>query len=207
MADFSVGRISRRGFGRLFSAYGRDSRMDFWIFVALVFGPLIVLQFAMQIVLAFPSMDVLAANARGDAEASRAMFESQMKGMVSAAYASIGIFLIGALLLLSATARRLHDRARAGWWALILPFGLFATGLGQARRTAEAAERLPALMEKMERQPGNPASMIDWVAQANASTHGPDWPAIVGGLLLAWLAIELARAGTDGPNRFGPAPE
>mgnify|MGYP000662093477 CR=1 FL=1 len=43
MADFSVGRISRRGFGRLFSAYGRDSRMDFWIFVALVFGTLNVI--------------------------------------------------------------------------------------------------------------------------------------------------------------------
>ena len=207
MADFSVGRISQRGFGRLFSARGRDGRLDFWIFVALVFGPLIVLQFAMQIVLVLPSTDVVAANAPGDAAASRKMLESQMKGMASAAYASIGIVLIGALLLLSATARRLHDRGRAGWWALILPLGLFATGLGQARRTAEAVERMPALMEKMQRQPGNPASMIDWMTQANASTHGPDWPAIVAGLLLVWLAIELGRAGTDGPNRFGPAPE
>ena len=207
MTDFPVGLISRRGFGRLFSDNGRDNRMDFWIFVALVFGPLIVVQFAMQIVLTFPSMDMLAANAPGDVAAGRKMFEGQMKGMVSAAYASIGIFLIGALLLLSATARRLHDRGRAGWWALILPLGLFATGLGQARRTAEAAERMPALMEKIEHQPGNPASMIDWMAQANASTHGPDGPAIVGGLLLVWLLIELARAGTDGPNRFGPVSE
>ena len=207
MTDFPVGRISRRGFARLFSANGRDNRMDFWIFVALVFGPLIVVQCAMQIVLAFPSMDALAANAPGDVEAGRKMFEGQMKGMVSAAYASIGIFLIGALLLLSATARRLHDRGRAGWWALILPLGLFATGLGQARRTAEATERMPALMEKIEHQPGNPTSMIDWMAQANASAHGPDWPAIVGGLLLVWLLIELARAGTDGPNRFGSVPE
>ena len=173
MTDFPVGRISRRGFGRLFSAYGRDSRMDFWIFVAVVFGPLIVIQFVMQIVLAFPSLDALAASTPGDVEAGRKMFEGQIKGMVSAAYANIGILLIGALLLLSATARRLHDRGRAGWRALILPLGLFATGLGQARRTAEAAERMPALMEQIERQPGDPASMVSWMAQANASAQDP----------------------------------
>ena len=93
-----------------------------------------------------------------------------------------------------------------GWWALILPPGLFAVALGQARRTAEVTEHMSAFLEKIERQPGKPETMVDWMARANVSTHGPDWPAIVGGLLLLWLMIELARAGTDGANRFGPAP-
>lgn len=207
MADFSIRRTARRGFGSLFSVQGRDDRMQFWIYCALVFGPLIAVQFITQIVLTFPSFDTIAAAQPGDVEAGRKIFEGQMRGMVGAAYAAIAIVLFGALLVVSATARRLHDRGRSGWWALILPPGLFAVALGQARRVSEMTEHMPALLEKMERQPGNPETMVDWMAQANISTHGPDWPAIVGGLLLLWLMIELARAGTDGANHFGPAPE
>lgn len=206
MADFSIGRTARRGFGRLFIVKGRDERMQFWIYCALVFGPLIAIQFITQIVLTFSSFDAMAAAQPGDAEAGRKIFEGQVRGMVGAAYVTIGIVMIGAMLVISATARRLHDRGRSGWWALILPPGLFAVALGQARRVSEMTEHMPALLEKMERKPGNPATMLDWVTRANMSTHGPDWPAIVGGLLLLWLMIELVRAGTDGSNRFGPPP-
>lgn len=206
MADFSIGRAARRGFGGLFSVQGRDDRMQFWIYFALVFGPLIAVQFIIQIVLTFPSFDAIAAVQPGDAEAGRKIFEGQMRGMVDAAYTAIAVVMFGALLVTSATARRLHDRGRSGWWALILPPGLFAVALGQARRTAEVTEHMSAFLEKIERQPGKPETMVDWMARANVSTHGPDWPAIVGGLLLLWLMIELARAGTDGANRFGPAP-
>lgn len=207
MAEFSVGRIARRGFGGVLNAHGRDDRMQFWIFCALVFGPLMVVQFVTQIVLTFPSFDTLASARPGDPEAGRRMVEAQMQGMIGSAYANIGIFLIGALLLTAAAARRLHDRGRSGWWALVLPFGLFAVALGQARRVAELADRMPAFLEKMKRQPGNMDALFDWAAQANRSAHGPDWTAIVGGLLLIWLLIELARPGTAGPNRFGPPPE
>lgn len=207
MADVSIARIARRGLRGLIDVRGRDDRMQFWIFCALVFGPLLAVQFAMQIVLTFPSFDTLASARPGDAEAGGRVFEAQMQGMIGSAYASIGIFLIGALLLVAAAARRLHDRGRSGGWALLLPLGLFAVALGQARRVAEAADRMPAFLEKMKRQPGNMDVMFDWVVQANRSAHGPDWTSIVGGLLLIWLMIELARAGTAGPNRFGPPPE
>lgn len=66
---------------------------------------------------------------------------------------------------------------------------------------------MPALLEKMEQLPESPETMLAWVAHTNAPAHSPDWLVIVGGLLLFWLAIELMRAGTDGPNRFGLAPE
>lgn len=206
MAEASMIDLARRGFGRLFDKDGRDTRMQFWIFGALVFGPLIVVQFVAQIVLSFPSFDVLG-SAAGVARQAK-IFEAQIRGMVTASYVNIGIYLLGGLLLTAAAARRLHDRGRSGWWALILPFGLFATGLGQAERVAEAAKRMPAMLAEMERQPAPDAgAMFEWVTKANASQDGPNWLALAGALLLLGLLIDLARAGTAGPNRFGAVPD
>src|SRR3546814_8067789 len=56
MAEYSILNVSRRGFGNLFQTYGRDSRMQFWLFGALVFAPLMTMQFVVQIVLTFPSL-------------------------------------------------------------------------------------------------------------------------------------------------------
>ena len=205
MAEFSIKHIARHGFGGLFQPHGRDSRMQFWIFGALVFGPLIAIQFATQIALTFPSLgDMMAAP--GDGRMNTKIFEAQMRGMITSAYVNIGFYLLGSLLLLTATARRLHDRGRAGWWALILPLGLFSTGLGQAERVAAAAKRMPAMLAEMERQPApDPGAMFEWAVKANVPPGGSDWLAVAGGLLLLGLLIDLARAGTAGPNRFGTA--
>ncbi|MBE1529261.1 uncharacterized membrane protein YhaH (DUF805 family) [Sphingopyxis sp. OAS728] len=204
MAEFSINHIARHGFGGLFQTHGRDSRTQFWTFGALVFGPLIVIQFATQIVLTFPSLGDMAA-ASGSA-GNREIFEAQMRGMITSAYVNIGLYLLGALLLLTAAVRRLHDRGRAGWWALILPLGLFATGLGQAERMAAAAKRMPAMLAEMERHPApDPGAMFEWAVKANVPPGGSDWLAVAGGLLLLGLLIDLARAGTAGPNRFGAA--
>lgn len=206
MAEFSIKHIARHGFGGLFQAHGRDNRTQFWTFGALVFGPLIVLQFATQIVLTFPSLDDMMA-VPGDTGMNRAAFEAQMRGMITSAYVNIGFYLLGALLLLTATARRLHDRGRAGWWALILPLGLFSTGLGQAERVAAAAKRMPAMLAEMERQTApDPGAMFEWAVKANVPPGGSDWLAVAGGLLLLGLLIDLARAGNAGPNNFGAAP-
>lgn len=208
MAEFSIKHISRHGFGGLFHAHRRDNRMQFWIFAALVFGPLIVVQFVAQIALTFPSLDNIGVAVPGDPQIGAKIFETQMRGMVTAAYVNIGLYLLGSLLLLTAAARRLHDRGHSGWWATILPLGLFSTGLGQAERLAGMAKRMPAMLADMERQaPADPTAMFDWAVKANMSSDGPDWLAIAGGLLLLGLLIELVRAGIAGPNRFGPAPE
>ncbi|MEI4505348.1 DUF805 domain-containing protein [Sphingopyxis sp. CCNWLW253] len=207
MAEFSIRHIARRGFGGLFQAHGRDGRMQFWIFAALIFGPLIVVQFATQIALTFPSLDDIAVPPPGEATMNVKIFEAQMRGMITSAYVNIGFYLFGALLLLTATVRRLHDRGRTGWWALILPLGLFSTGLGQAERVAAAAKRMPAMLAEMERHTSpDPGAMFEWAVKANVPPGGQDWLAVTGGLLLLGLLIDLARAGTAGPNRFGSAP-
>lgn len=207
MAEFSIKHIAGNGFGGLFQTHGRDSRMQFWIFGVLIFGPLILVQFATQIALTFPSLDDLAVPAPGEARENAKIFEAQMRGMITSAYVNIGLYLLGALLLLTATVRRLHDRGRAGWWALILPLGLFSTGLAHAERVAGAVKGMPAMLAEMEKQTApDPRAMFDWAVKANASPGGPDWLAVAGGLLLLGLLIDLARAGAAGRNRFGAAP-
>lgn len=204
MADFSIERIARRGVGSLLDPRGRDDRMQFWIFLLLIFAPILVIQIAAQTFLTLPGLDTI----RDGQSGSLDMFEYQMRGMVTASYLNIGLYVLGGILLLTAAARRLHDRGHSGWWAAVLPFCLFATGLGQAHRMAEAAERMPRLVAEMERKKiPDPHDMVEWMTQANVTSGGPDWPAIVGGLLLLWLVVELARAGGAGPNRFGPAPD
>lgn len=202
MAGISIRNIARYGFGRLFDPHGSDSRTQFWVFGALVFAPLVIVQFAAQIALTFPSFEEMFAAAPGERLSGARMLETQMQGLVTSAYVNIGLYLIGSILLLAAAARRLHDRGRSGWWALILPLGLLATGLGQAEQMAAAVKRMPAMLAKMERQPSPDASaMFDWVAKANAPSDGPNWLGVIGALLLLGLLIDLARAGTGGPNR------
>src|SRR3546814_596098 len=150
----------------------------------------------------------MGAAAAGGASANGKIFEAQMRGMVTAAYVNIGIWLLGSLLMLAAASRRLHDRGRSAGWALILPLGLFAAGLGQAERTADAAKRMPAILAKMARQSmPDPAAMLDWAVKVNASPGGTDWLTVAGASLLLGLLIELARAGTQWANTFGPAPK
>lgn len=201
MAGISIRDIARRGFGGLFDARGSDSRTQFWIFGALVFAPLVIIQFAAQIALTFPSFEDMVA-APGERLAGARMFETQMQGLVTSAYVNIGLYLIGSILLLAAAARRLHDRGRSGWWALILPLGLCATGLAQAEQMAAAVRRMPAMLATMESQvEPDPGAMFDWVVKANAPLDGPNWLGVVGALLLLGLLIDLARAGTGAPNR------
>lgn len=201
MAGISIRDIARRGFGGLFDARGSDGRTQFWIFGALVFAPLVIIQFAAQIALTFPSFEDMVA-APGERLAGARMFETQMQGLVTSAYVNIGLYLIGSILLLAAAARRLHDRGRSGWWALILPLGLCATGLAQAEQMAAAVKRMPAMLATMESQvEPDPGAMFDWVVKANAPSDGPNWLGVVGALLLLGLLIDLARAGTGAPNR------
>ncbi|WP_257548615.1 DUF805 domain-containing protein [Sphingopyxis sp. DBS4] len=206
MTEISMAQIARHGFGGLFDPRGRDARKQYWLFLLLVFGPLVVVQLIVQLVLTIPPLDLTAATHPRDPSASMHLMQIQLRAMVTAAYANIGLYLLGALLLLTATARRLHDRGRAGWWALALPGAIFATGLGQARRMAAMAEQMPQILAEMETKTRPDfADALSFPARMQASA-GIDWPSIVGGLILLWLIVELVRAGTDAPNRYGPPP-
>ena len=210
MAEISFERIFRRGFGALFDATGRDDRTQFWIFSALVFGPLIVIQVAVQMLLMFSSLSLenLAAAGKNAEAAQPQMIAAMGEGMITSAYISLGLFAFGACLLLTAVARRLHDRGRSGWWSLILPFTVAATGIDQIRRAEWMfghMEKFAEEMHKMGTGPDSTFAMPMRLQQTGAP--GANWAAIVAGLAMLWLAIELVRAGTDGANRFGPAPE
>lgn len=205
MADISIARIAGRGLRGLVDARGRDNRTQYWLFLLLVFGPLVTVQIILPMVITFASVDLTGASKAG---ANLDAMEHQFQAMAATAYVAVALYLIGALLLLAATARRLHDRDRAGWWALALPLTLFATGLGQARQIDDMAKRAPQVMAEMQKKAAPDfADAISFPAKMQASTSGPDWTAIVGGLILLLLVVELARAGTAGPNRFGPPPE
>ncbi|WP_428679817.1 DUF805 domain-containing protein [Sphingopyxis sp.] len=208
MTDISIGRAARRGLAGLFDARGRDDRAQFWFFLLLIFGPLTIVQMVIQTVMAWPSFGASPAGDAGAVPANFAMVEGQFRAMATAAYVAAGLYLLGSLLLLTATARRLHDRGRAGWWAVMLPLATFATGQGQARRMTEIAEQAPRAFAEFEKNPSPDFSGLwDLQVKMQAGTSGPDWTAILGGLVILWLVVELARAGAAGPNRFGPPPE
>lgn len=98
-------------------------------------------------------------------------------------------FVVTLCLAAAAIVRRLHDRDWSGWWALLpLPFTLFGMTM------------MPFLFE-------------GWVAAVGSNQ--PPQPGMflllmVNNLLhlaaLAFLVVQLASAGTPGPNRYGPDP-
>ena len=207
MADFSMGRIFRRGFGGILDPRGRDDRLQFWLHLVLVFGPLIMIQIVMQIVLTFPPIDFSGA-APPDPQAAQILaFKAMQEGMAKAAFVNVGLYAFGAALLLAAAARRLHDRGRSGWWALVLPCAVVATGFDQAQRMKAMADNLPKLIEDMaQHAPEGPADILSFSARMQATTSA-NWLAIVAGFALLALLIELLRAGTPGENDFGPEPQ
>ena len=204
MADVSIGRIFRRGFAGLLAPRGRDNRMQFWLFSALIFGPLVILQFAIQVILSFPSIDL-----SGEAaEARTAVLDAHFfESVAIIGTVNLILHLIGALLLVTAVARRLHDRDRSGWWSVILPFAVVAVGLDQARRAEAMTKEMARWMaETRQTPPEGIGDVFAFPAKLQAAMPGPDWPAIVAGFAMLWLAIELVRAGTAGDNRYGPQP-
>src|SRR3546814_16365824 len=117
--------------------------------------------------------------------------------MGTAAYVNIGIWLLGSLVMLAAASRRLHDRGRSAGRALILPLGLFAAGLGQAERTADAAKRMPAILAQMARQSiPDPAALLDWAVKVHASPGGTGCLTVAGQSPPkgSWFHFAMARS-------------
>lgn len=186
---------------------GRDTRAQYWPWT-LIF---LILNMVAAGIAAGPMMNhmmgrfatLFTAASRGDKLAPEAV-DAQMQGMMTTMtadmrtmiFVGLAINLVFVLLILAATARRLHDRGWSGWWALLpVPF--------QAAGTAMA-----------------PRMLADFTVPPRMTASGPDLPlpfdpglmalsmlnslALYGalGLLLYLLVTE----GTRGPNRFGPDP-
>jgi uncharacterized membrane protein YhaH (DUF805 family) len=201
MADISMARIAKRGVAGTFDPRGRDDRLQFWLYFAMVFGPMMFIQFVAQTALTFPSFE-LGAMSNGQAPARDAhlqQFEDMADGIVAIGYVNVVLHLVAVLLMLAAAARRLHDRGHSGWWSLIMPVAAIASGLDQARRTEAMMTQLPRIMRELK-----PEEVFEFPFKLQAAMPGASWPAIAAGIAMLWLVIELLRAGTPDDKRFGP---
>lgn len=210
MAQFSMERVFRRGFGGVFHARGRDDRMQFWIFVALVFGPLWALMVIAQMVMMFGTMfSGIAEAARSDHPATMpGQFSAEMmQTMIWTSYLTLAINALACLILTTAAARRLHDRNRSGWWAVTLPVAMVAFGIEQVRRVESTFGKMDEALDRAMAAGGGPGDVIAMQAELQAAMPTPYWSTIVASVAMIWLVVELVRAGTPGDNRFGSPPE
>lgn len=207
--DLSFKQIFKRGFRGIDSVQGRDTRPQFWLYVAMVFGPLLVAKMAAPFIL-MPLKEFLTVDIWGKPAAENARFLELMgTGSVNVAYFQLVLYFFGSLLLLAAASRRLHDRDRSGWWALTIPLAALAIGLDglrQARLYPEMMARFIDEARKLKPQ-GSFSDVFSGPLQSPRTMMEPSWFAIIAAMAILSLSIELMRAGTDGRNRFGSAPE
>lgn len=100
-------------------------------------------------------------------------------GVRFAGYVAVGVFVATLLANFTAFIRRLHDRNRTGWWLLFSIIAFFVS------------------------------YYLDWTVTDQKGGLMAVIILLVVGVALVnfWLFIEtFVRAGTQGPNRFGPDP-
>ena len=175
---------------------GRDARQTFWYYVLF----LVVIQYVLGLAITVPMMiegfssAFQAASSGVDSAALEQQMNTQMlAAMQDAIWIQIAIGSVGALLLVAAVVRRLHDSDHSGWWA-VLPFALYAIVLARSpevmRRAFEMAQaaETAAPSDALAMMKGQLAeSVLGWVPY----------------LLIIILGVLKS---TPGPNRFGEAP-
>lgn len=168
------------GFAGLLRFGGRDSRLDFWPYAALIV-------FFAQTGGMLTMLPVLTEFQRFILELPRV---SGPPDIGAAMAATVGpVILVNAAsvaLLAAAVARRLHDRDRRGYWGL-LPVPFLAASLAL----------MPSLFAGFATRDGVPEP---WPLLALILNNLAYFAA------LGFLIVLLAGEGTRGPNRFGPPP-
>ncbi|HKR25537.1 MAG TPA: DUF805 domain-containing protein, partial [Allosphingosinicella sp.] len=181
-------------FAGIFRFSGRDTRAEFWPYAIFLYFAATVVTWLIMMPEMVRMMQTLFQRA-----AERAAMESEptpqeidalvrevMPNFEFLMIGSMVVQLLAILLLAAAVVRRLHDRDRAGYWGLLpLPCTLAAILLA------------PVSMEGF-RGPAAAAPPLLFATFLNGMAY---W------VLLIILIVMLAREGTSGPNRFGPAPE
>jgi uncharacterized membrane protein YhaH (DUF805 family) len=190
--------ILRYNLRRLASFEGRQPGRSFWPYAGFVIGLVFVSMFVLmlpEMLDTFSRVQRFAAEHPDQArvEVGPGRYSIQIKGDHPELLPDMRVFGVGVgvltilavLLLAAAVARRLHDRNLSGFWGLMpLPFLLF--GLVAMPRAFDAARR------------GVPRIDTFLLIFFNNLIYLA---------LLGLLVFLLARRGTPGPNRYGPAPE
>lgn len=185
----------RYNLARLLLLSGRESRAQFWPYAIFLF----ILMMAVGMLLWLPVMfDMMVRMQRFMIEHPEGLPTSPgpypamglppelMPDLTVIVLPMAVVNLLFVLLLAAAVVRRLHDRDKSGWWALLpVPFMVY----GQIRAPEAAAMMLSGAM---------PDSAEFLLLMLNNLVY---WIAVI------VLVVMLAQAGTSGPNGYGPEPQ
>lgn len=175
---------------------GRDARQTFWFYVLF----LVIVQYAVGMALSMPMMGSIfteAVNGAHEGLSQADMQSRMMAGMGGYLRVSmIGGFIvgvIGALLLLAAFVRRLHDSNRSGWLA----------GLAFALSIASKI----MIFVKMDELVAATLDVSGGGIQAAMAAQSK----MIGATLIGWTAMLIVVVfgvwpSGDGANRYGESP-
>jgi uncharacterized membrane protein YhaH (DUF805 family) len=187
-----IGRSLGHNLARLLDFSGRESRRLFWPYALIVFvaGMVANLLLILPVIVAAMQRTFLYLKQHPEgfpqpAPGAPARLPPELMPDMGPVMVGMGVVgLLTLLLLAAAIVRRLHDRDRTGWWAMLpVPFQLAAFVTGPA--TYRAAIQGPAA-----------PSGLALVGQLNTLAY---WAAFI--TLLVMLVGESKR----GANRFGEA--
>jgi uncharacterized membrane protein YhaH (DUF805 family) len=186
----------RYNLARLLLFSGRETRGQFWPYAISLF----IVQLAVGMLLLIPVMfDMFARLQRyliehpeglptetGPYPGAVVLPPELMPDMAIVTVPAAVLNLLFVLLLAAAVVRRLHDRDKSGWWALMpVPFMVYGQIKGPEAATmmmSGAMARSPEMLLVML------SNLLYWIA-------------------LIVLVVILAQTGTDGPNSYGPEPQ
>jgi uncharacterized membrane protein YhaH (DUF805 family) len=180
---------------------GRDRPRIFWPYMGLVIGLNALISIAAAVPMIFDMFErvrrFMEAHPETVVETWPGHYEVRIQGFHPELFPDVTLFLLPMAAALAVTiglaaaaiVRRLHDRDRTGWWALLpLPFTAFGM----------------AMMPRM---------FDGWIAAIGSNQQpdpGPVMLLMVNNLLhlgaLAFLVVQLVSSGTEGPNRYGEDP-
>jgi uncharacterized membrane protein YhaH (DUF805 family) len=179
----------RHNLANLLRFSGRDSRAQFWPYAIAVFLTSMAVDILLFIPVMTDMMQRMMIYARDHPEGFPQPAPGQIQTLPPGLMPDMSrifvpttiVSIISLLLLAAAVVRRLHDRDRTGWWA-VLPLPFQAIGLALA----------PAAMKAVTAFPSKPLPFTLWTSLNSLFF----WCAFI------LLIVMLVGDSTKGPNRF-----
>jgi uncharacterized membrane protein YhaH (DUF805 family) len=163
----------------LFTVTGRINRAKYWLAV-VIYLAITILLIAIGLIMFGDSLLAI------DDEAADEIAAGLLSRGVGFVLIVLVVYIPMVISGFMVGIKRLHDRDKSGWWALMpVPFMVY----GQIKGPEAAATMMSGAM------PNSPAMLLVMLNN-----------------LLYWIAaiilvVMLAQAGTSGPNGYGPEPQ